>query len=185
MIQHAQLSDADRRTSRQYEEAGVFSEVQGHLLDLTAGMNLVHCPDGEQFLEIADVLRRLCRVQSKRVRLQPFGLLGGALLIAPDSPLSSKFGEDRILLDHLRRGANGRQITTTVALAHAPCLAAEAHRLSMEEAAELLIKAEQRIRRENPGMQVASIFQVDYGQGKKELHHVSGKHWEAWRARSS
>lgn len=183
MSQHGQLSAGARSDIEEFCGAGVFGPVRGSELDLSEGLNLVVCSDGEDFSEIFDFWRRLCRGQCRRARVQPFTLLGGGYLLAEGSPVIGDHREDLMLLDHLRRGSRGRKIPTTVIAGQAPCLAANDQALEIPQAIAQLFRGKDRLVKEAISRKAACVVHVNFGCGKREAYHLSRKRWEAWRAR--
>lgn len=179
----AHLIDSDRQLIEILRyQAGVFADVEDHLLDQGNGVIMVTCSDGDQMPDIFSFQEKMRGDHRKNPRIHTIALNGGALLIGENSPLKSD-GEDRVMLKHIKQAIELKGITTIALYVHAPCGAAGLCRLDMRQVLDLLMEAKRRIKTEMPGVTVACFCHVD--NGKKRTYFVSRERYEEWKQRQA
>lgn len=161
---------------------GVLRDVDGHLLDQKDGVILITCSDGDRFF---DIFQHQCRMQAEhRQGLDPrthvFAWHGGALACAPCSPINKRDEDHLVFLNQITAARNMKQIDIVALYAHAPCGAACASGISLEESLLLQMQAKAEIKNLNRGIKVACFFAVDYDGCKKRTYFLSRENWEHW-----
>lgn len=175
-----ELSEKDRRFIRELREANVLQDINGHLLNQEAGAILITCSDADQFF---DMFRQQVRMQADQradPRVHVFAWNGGALALAPNSPINRIANAENVFLQQIEDARAMKKINTVTIYTHAPCGAAQMAGIDLEEGFDLLIAAKQKIRTLNQGIQLASFFHVDYGGKIKRTYFFCRREWEKW-----
>ena len=177
------LSEKDSKLILELREAGVFQDVDQHLIDQSNGIILVTCSDADRFPEIFSHQVRMqadCRADP---RIHTLAWNGGALACAPNSPINKRRGDEQIFLDQVAGARELKSINQVVLGAHWLCGMAAYFHLSLEEVLALQMSAKSEIKRLNRGIQVACFFPIDYGK-KQRTYFLSRPHWEEWAGKS-
>src|SRR6185437_3230389 len=127
----------------------------------------IACADGDRFPEAFDFHRTCCGEEScihSQLRH------GGALVLAPASPLGRRGGLDHrgCYLHELKESVDIKQTKEFVLYAHFPCGAASAAHISAKDALDLLVSAKDYLRHEIEGAQVSLFIHVDYEGHRQE-----------------
>ena len=171
------LSKEDLEAVRQLRDLNILDEVKGHLLDQRKGIILISCADGDQFNDIFSQKVKLQEGHCEYPRVHTFCWNGGALRLAPNSPVN-KPGRStcRDLLDEIKDARMMKAIDTIALYIHAPCGKARAYNLSFINEINLLMSAKTNIKKENPNIHVACFGHIDYGD-KKRTYFISRENW--------
>lgn len=175
------LSKQDRDFARALRLANVFQDVASKELDLSNGVIIVPCADGDQMPDLFTYELGLFADLGIPPRVHEIALNGGALLIPKDSQVRREGSEDRVLLQHLKDAQTLKGIDLVMLYAHAPCGAAALGGLDLKSVVALLVAAKARIKSEIPTLKVAAFLHMDWGEGKKRTYFVSREKWEGWR----
>ncbi len=167
------LTDDDRTLIKEFLGCGILRDLNAHLIDQSNGAILVTCADGDQMSDLFHHHERIAREGGGTPRLHTLALNGGALLLAPSSPLNRQFHEDEVLLHHITVARQLKDIHTIVLYAHAPCGAAGAFHLTFLQVLEYLMEAKRSLKNGNGKIKVACFCQIDYGTGEKRTYSVS------------
>ncbi len=178
---------------------GVLQDVDAHRIDAGQGVVLVTCGDGDQVSDILEHVQLVCLEHCQTPRTHLLCQNGGALNLPRDSPLRRWFmldgvvsaqppTRDLVLLDDIFAACEMKGIETVILLAHAPCGAARAARLSLEDTVRLLISAKRRIKDLAKSMdktlRVACFYHVCWesaeGSPSRRTYFVSTEAWRAW-----
>ncbi len=176
----AGLLAADRAFIEKLRKAGVFLDVENHLIDQTAGVILVTCSDADRFCDIfmhQIYMQSGCRPDP---RIHVLAWHGGALACAPCSPINRRKHADDVFLDQIIDARALKGINVVALYAHAPCGAAGHHGVSLERVIALQVRAKRRIKALNEGVMVVCFFHVDYGNGKQRTYFLCREKWEQW-----
>lgn len=175
-----ELSEKDRRLIRELREADVLQDIDGHRLNQEDGAILITCSDADQFF---DMFRHQVKMQADQrtdPRIHVFAWNGGALALAPDSPINRITHAEDVFLQQIADARSMKKIDTVALYAHAPCGAARMAGIDLEESFVLLISAKQKIKTLNQGIQLANFFHVDYGEKVKRTYFFCRQKWEKW-----
>lgn len=82
------LADEALKTIEELREFKVLDEVQNHLLDQRNGAILITCSDGDQMYDIFKYHVKMQKEQCADPRIHTFAWHGGALRLAPNSPIN-------------------------------------------------------------------------------------------------
>lgn len=175
------LSKQDHELARVLRLANVFQNVASKELDLSEGVIIVPCADGDQMPDLFTYELGLFAELGIPPRVHEIALNGGALLIPQDSPVRREGAEDRVILQHLRDAQALKGIDLVMLYAHAPCGAAGLAGLDLRGVVKLLMAAKTRIKEEIPSLKVAVFIHMDWGDGKKRTYFVSRDRWENWQ----
>lgn len=162
---------------------GIFLSVDDSKRNLSRGLIVVPCSDCDQWEHMVAEIRERFRVQEMLPRFHPLALNGGALLIPDGSPLPGAEYMGRSLLECIQFARHKKGIELIHLYAHYPCGVAGEVGLSLEECVDLQMQAETRVKAENPGMRVDSMFHVDWegangsGRPAKETFFISHQAW--------
>lgn len=174
------LSKQDHELARALRLADVFQNVTSKELDLSEGVIIVPCADGDQMPDLFTYELGLFAELGIPPRVHEIALNGGALLIPRDSKVRRDGSEDRVLLQHLRDAQALKGIDLVMLYAHAPCGAAALAELDLRGVVSLLMAAKSRVKAEVPSLKVACFLHIDWGDGKKRTYFVSRDKWECW-----
>ncbi|RJQ36363.1 hypothetical protein C4552_03690 [Candidatus Parcubacteria bacterium] len=125
---------------------GVLKDVDGHRLQPQQGVVAAICGDGDQSEDVFDFLSGICRRHGNGPRVHLVALNGGPLLAPEDSPLSVGLPDGAVLVRHIIKGLKLKNIDVVIALGHAPCGAAHAHKMDPEQVIGGIVAAKRRIR---------------------------------------
>lgn len=153
----AHLSDQDSASIKELRAKGVLTEVWKCRLPIE-GIIIVTCADGDQMADLFAFQQELMVKQGLVPRIHTFGLNGGALLLAPNSPVTSKLAEDKVLLDQIETGAKLKKMNSVILYAHAPCGAAALAHLSVKDELHLLFTAAERVKKECSSIKAVTCF---------------------------
>jgi hypothetical protein len=167
---------------RKLREHGVFLEVDVHKRRLERGMILVVCPDCDQREDMMGHAEWMFRQLKLPPRMHALALNGGAKLLAEGSPLSNAALKGAMLLEDIGGARHLKGIDTIALYAHYPCGAARLAGVNFETAVDLLMRAETRVKAQEPTAWVDAFVHVDHGDGRKRTYFVSHGAWLAWRA---
>ncbi len=170
------LSDEDRQAYSKLRERQILINVDAHRLDLSAGVILVACSDGDQLPDIFNNLSHSFEGQRPTARIHTIALNGGALLLPANSPLVTPHREDEVLLEHIRVARELKGIDTVALYTHAPCGAGGMAGLTLEQEIDLLLSAKSRIKEELIDVKVACFCHIDRGDDKR-TYFVSRNRW--------
>jgi hypothetical protein len=170
------LSDTDRDTYKRLRKQGILSDVDAHRLDLTAGVILVACSDGDQLPDIFNNISHSFEGQRQSARIHTIALNGGALLLPENSPLVTPHREDEVLLEHIKVARELKNINTIALYTHAPCGAGTLAGLTLEQELDLLLAAKVRIKESLPGIKAVCFCHIDRGESKR-TYFVSRNKW--------
>lgn len=173
-------------------EGKVLLDIDPYLLNEEDGAIVVTCADGRYFSNIFahhDQMQRNCR---EYPLIHPLSRHGGALLLAPGSPLVPQWctaQED--LLREIGEAMDWIKIKKVVLSAHYRCGKAASCNVDATEAMRLLFAAKRRVKEvfswRHP--MISAYFHVDFGQdfrsfGKKKQvlsYYASREGWEQLR----
>ncbi|MFZ6014982.1 MAG: hypothetical protein ACOYUZ_01340 [Patescibacteria group bacterium] len=170
------LSNEDRRTYARMREQHILDDVDSCKLDISNGIILVTCSDGDQILDTLEHAQRLFHEQNIKPRIHVIALNGGGLLISDKSPLVASKREDLTILEHIAVAQKLKGINTVAIYTHAPCGAGTLAGLTLEQEIELLLSAKVRIKETIPDTNVSCFCHIDRGNGKR-TYHVSRNRW--------
>jgi len=170
------LSDADRGAYSLLREQQILVDVDSHRLDLSAGVILVACSDGDQLPDIFNNISHSFAGQRSTARIHTIALNGGALLLPANSPLVTAHREDEVLLEHIRVARQLKGIDTIALYTHAPCGAGTIAGLTLKQEIDLLLSAKSRIKEEFSDAKVACFCHIDRGDSKR-TYFVSRNRW--------
>lgn len=182
------LSDGDVATIKMYRKAGVLQEVKSHLLDQTDGAVVVTCADGDRSYDIFMNHAEMQRTHREDPRIHWLTRNGGALRLAPDSPLNIPGRSTQIdFLEEIGEALSLKGIKVVALYAHAPCGKAGAHGLSLPQTLSVLMAAKSVVRESFPGIIVRCFYHVDFGpayakfgKSSQQLTYFLNKEmWEA------
>jgi hypothetical protein len=184
------LSTEDRNTYNLLRKQEILLDVESHRLDLTAGVILVACSDGDQLPDIFSNISNSFAGQRSSPRIHTIALNGGALLLPENSPLVTAHREDEVLLEHIKVARELKNIDTVALYTHAPCGAGTLAGLTLEQELDLLLIAKTRVKETLPGIKVACFCHIDRGESKRTyfvsrnkwiLQHMYPENPEMWR----
>lgn len=174
------LLKQDRELAQALRSANVFQNMASRELDLSDGVIIVPCADGDQMPDLFTHELGLFAELGIPPRVHELALNGGALLIPQDSPVRREGTEDRVLVQHLKDAQTLKNINLVMLYAHAPCGAAALAGLDLRGVVKLLMAAKTRIKEEIPTFKVACFLHIDWGGGKRRTYFVSRDEWEEW-----
>lgn len=179
-----QLTNTDRSVAEKLRKAQVLLDVFAPKLELTRGVIMVACADGDQMPDLFAFETGLFRAAHIPPRIHELALNGGALLIAKGSPVRRAGSEDEVLLRHIADGRTLKEIDSVMLYAHAPCGAAALAHLDLRGVISLLMKAKTRIKQELADLKVACFLHIDWGD-RKRTYFVSRDAWESWQGENA
>jgi hypothetical protein len=182
------LSKSDAAAIKLYVEASVLCSVEPHLIDQTDGAIVVTCADGDRSYDIFMHHAEMQRLHRPDPRIHWISRNGGALRLAPDSPLNKPGHSTQIdCLDDIGEAIMLKGMKVIVLYGHAPCGKAGHHGLSLHETLRLLISAKRVVLEHFPDLVARCFYHVDFGpdyealgRRKQQLTYFLNR--EAWEA---
>ncbi|MDO8663319.1 MAG: hypothetical protein Q7K28_00545 [Candidatus Wildermuthbacteria bacterium] len=173
------MSPADQAILRELRQFDVFVDVNPALMNLSNGVCMVPCADGDQFDDVYAHMKKFVLQQRETPRIHPLPQHGGALVISASS-LLNRNSRGSNLLEDISAVPGMKEIYTVALYSHAPCAAADRANLSLLKQISLLKEADAMIQTQLPHLQALSFFQTDTGSAKKRTYFVSGVKWREW-----
>ena len=172
------MTAVDQEFAQMMRDNRVFEDIDPSKLDLSKGVILVACCDGDQ---IDDRYRFWCSLLESHGLPQRVHLItrhGGALRLAENSPLNKPGRTTDIdLIEEIEEAAPLKDIWTVILEAHGPCGKARACGLSLEASTDLHIRGKQRLRSRRNDITYATVYHIDWIHGnqpcKKRYYHFS------------
>jgi len=187
------LSETDAQVLQLMRNADVFTDLENHRItnDEPTGSICFTCADGHQ---IGDIYTRHSNIYEEEACIHTFGLNGGALLLAPNSPLLPLIfpeGVHAFLIQQIDDAMKMKGINLCAIYTHFPCGAATSARLSIMDQLGLVVSAKTFLKKRFPTLKVPLFVHVHwpYRSGDSEqpprpsmrrTYYMSGKHAEAW-----
>lgn len=170
-------------------EGSVLLDIDPYLLVEEDGAIVVTCPDGRYFSDIFSHHSRMQQNYREYPLIHPFGMNGGALLLAPDSPLVSPGSTIQAdLLRGIIEAMEWIKIRKVVLSAHYRCGKASNCGVGATETIRLLFAAKKAVKTwlERYGPVVSCYFHIDFGidfkeRGKKKRvlsYYANREGWE-------
>ncbi len=170
------LTEGDVQILKQLREEGVLSEVSLDSMDLSNGVIMLTCADGDQFESYYSHLAELTKKQLARPRVHTLALNGGALLLSDLWPTK----EEGVALErHISAAVDLKKIYTVVLFVHAPCGAAGLCHWTIEQVIDAGVQAKTRIKSLRSDVKVICLIHVDWGHDKKRTYFLSRDKWLA------
>jgi len=172
------LSAADRRAYTLLRNSRILDDVEAHRLDLTKGVILHACADGDQSFDLFTHLTKVVTVQRTDPRIHWFGDNGGALILPTNSPFNvNRRGENR--LEEMQEAHDLKGICTVALYSHAPC-GKVGGSMNLTAQVNHLVRAKIQVKERFSWAHVACFFHMDLGEGNKHTYFVSRKNWEEY-----
>ena len=147
-------------------EKAVLLDIEPHLIEEEDGAIMHVCGDCDCFSDIFVHHGRIQRTCRPNERIHTFAGNGGALVLAPHSPLVSRgstIQED--LFRQTKQAMDWKKIKKIIVAAHYPCGMAKACHLSPEQIILLLFQAKRAMKDRLAEFEpkVSAYFHIDYG----------------------
>ena len=175
-------SDHDRQVLASLREDGLIDHLPERLNTLTAAVHIMcsdpfRCPESHQ---------HICRLIPKREGSEeptvfPLYYPGGALLLAPDSPVLPQGSTiDRDWITAIRMAYEAFGITAVLGESHIACAMAYRHRLDAFRVCELTLRAKRRVEEEVPGVEFFPLLHTHgfRGEERKLSYLIPLERWE-------
>ena len=176
-----QLSRQDRMLIPALRNAGVLQDLDPRLLNQEKGAIAVMCSDGDRFFDAISHHARTQAPYRPTPRIHTLAWHGGAIACAPCSPVNkTKRHADQLFIDLIADARTMKDMDLVALYGHAPCGAAYACGLPLEAVFALMMRARERVRATNHGIQTACLFHADYGEGKMKTYFFSCAQWQHW-----
>jgi hypothetical protein len=177
----ATLTEQDRNLIAAYRSAGVLDDLDSHKLDPQDGLIFLMCGDPDQHPEAYSHAIREITKAGYPSRIHAPSPLGGALRLAPDSPVNEATpGYDLCLLYDLNLVREKKGINTYALCVHAPCAVAALAGMSFADIIRYAFAAKLRIKQTMPEAKVAVFCHIDRGDGDKKTYFVCRARWEQY-----
>lgn len=170
------LTPFDMEVIEQLREAQVMEEMNGNKLDLSRGVIVIRCPDGDQMLDSIEHDRRVAIDADVIPRIHLLTCHGGCMAIAPNSPLYPNMGIDEFLLKEIEEAEALKEIHVISAEIHVPCGKAKVCGLTLVHQIILQMAAKPRIKAVDPTNKVMCRIHVDRGD-RKRTYFISRTRW--------
>lgn len=178
---HKPLQDTDRLDIQMLLDARVLGHHIPERLNVSDGVILVCCADGDQFAKMMDHMRDTVIVAGVKPRIHTLAHHGGALLVSPQCPLFKEHKIDLFMRTQLQQAQTMKDINTVVLSVHAPCGAASMAKLSTIELIDHMMRAKLVVKADLPQVKVLCVLFVDFGNGDKRSFTVARKDWDRFR----
>jgi hypothetical protein len=178
------LRPFDQQVIRELHDAGILEDMSVHDLDLSRGIIVIRCPDGDQMLDRIEHDRRVAIEAGVTPRIHLLTVHGGCMAIADDAPLYPGMGIDTFLLKQIEEAEALKVIHVISAEIHVPCGKAASCGLTLVHQIVLQMAAKPRIKAVDPTNKVICRIHIDYLDGRKRTYFISRTKWLAfWEAR--
>ena len=179
-----QLTPFDADVIEILRQAGVIEDMNGNGIDLSRGVIVIRCPDGDQMLDRIEHDRRVAMEAGVTPRIHLITHHGGCMVVAPDAPLYPGRGIDEYVLEQIREAEALKEIHVISAEIHVPCGKATSCGLTLVHQIVLQMSAKPRIKEVDPTNKVICRIHVDFADGRKRTYFISRAKWIAfWNAR--
>ncbi|MBI4435201.1 hypothetical protein HY630_00875 [Candidatus Uhrbacteria bacterium] len=176
------LSSFDIQVIETLRRAGVIEDMNGNGLDLSRGVIVIRCPDGDQMLDRIEHDRRVAIEAGVTPRIHLITHHGGCMVVAPDSPLYPGRGIDEYVFQQIREAEALKEIHVVSAEIHVPCGKAASCGLTLVHQIVLQMAAKPRIKAVDPTNKVICRIHVDYPDGRKRTYFIGRQKWiEFWQ----
>jgi hypothetical protein len=177
------LTPFDVEVIEQLRDAHVMQTMNGNKLDLSRGVIVIRCPDGDQMLDSIEHDRHVAIEAGVTPRIHLLTCHGGCMAIAPNSPLYPNMGIDAFLLKEIEEAEALKEIHVISAEIHVPCGKAKVCGLTLVHQIVLQMAAKPRIKAVDPTNKVMCRIHVDHGN-RKRTYFISRQKWIAfWNQR--
>lgn len=170
------LHDHDKAYLVNLRANNILEEVEPSSMDLSNGIIIVACADGDQFEDYYSHIAGIAKDVIQRERVHVLALNGGAFLLSESWP-SQK--ESEVLKNHLHTAVDLKEIHTVVLYGHAPCGAAGKCNFDVPTVLYHLAEAKDVAKSIREDIKVICFLHVDWGEGKKRTYHFSRDKYRA------
>ncbi|MBI4438033.1 hypothetical protein HY631_03740 [Candidatus Uhrbacteria bacterium] len=175
-----QLQEFDRQVIDQLRQAQVIEDMSREGLDLSRGVIVIRCPDGDQMLDRIEHDRQTAIAAGVTPRIHLITHHGGCMVVAPDSSFYPGRGIDEYVLEQIREAEALKEIHLVLAEIHAPCGKAASLGLTLVHQIVLQMAAKPRIKAVDPTNKVLCRIHVDFADGRKRTYFISRAKWLAF-----
>ncbi|MDA1038621.1 MAG: hypothetical protein O2877_02955 [bacterium] len=174
------LTDGDRQLIEALKEANVLQNIDPTKIELSDGAIVVTCSDCDQAPDINRHLHDLAVRYRDGERFHTFRLNGGPILI-PDGSPASRYGEDKVLVEHIRDGVSMKGLKRVILEAHAPCGMAKAVDQDLTQVIDLMLNGKTKLKEQIPEIEtVFCMLHIDFGN-KKRSYNITRHDWTNWK----
>ena len=175
------ISEIDQMFVDTLRGADVLQPVNGHNIDQSKGVILVACSDGNQLHDLFTTQVAIQKGQCADPMIHFLGGHGGALKLAPHSPIvKSSRTTDIDLIDEINEAHDMKQTSTVVLYTHVPCGKAYSIDLNFMQVISYQMAAKTRLRGLNPKLKLVCFTHVHHRDGRRRTYYISREAWIRW-----
>lgn len=175
------LDAENRRLIAEMREKNVLGDLDPKQIDVSRGVMLVCCADGDQLDEVFDHMRDTSRSAGHKPRIHTLTGHGGALHLSPHCEPYPGIDVRELKNLEIEEGRHLKDIHTIVLSVHAPCGKAAAMGLNLVDLIGHMMAAKSEIKSRHHGVRVLCMIHVDYGD-RKRSYTISRIDWARYRA---
>ena len=178
-----ELTEQDLALLQDWHKYAVLRDLDRNLLDEGEGAMLVTCSDGNHFHDVFGHHREtklrsgICRDS----RIHPFSWHGGALRLAPNTPVNSFPNEDQVWMKEVVDGWN-MGYGQVALYCHMRCKKATLCNVSSLEVVSIQMQTKKLVKQHCPGIIAACFLHVAYSPVVKRTSFIERVSWESWEA---
>ncbi len=176
------LDQENRRLIADMRAKGILGDVDPNQIDVSKGVILVCCADGDQLDEVFDHMRETSRAAGHKPRIHTFTEHGGAMVLSPQCDPYPGFAARELMHVKIIEGRELKHIDTIVLSVHAPCGKAAVMGLTLVDLIGHMMAAKSDIKARHKGVRVLCMIHVDYGEGRKRSYTISRIDWARYMA---
>lgn len=175
------LVEKELRTVELLRRKGILENVSWEAFHVNYEAIIVDCPDCDQ-KEKARHHAEQVRNMFGSDRVHRIQINGGALNIAPQSPLNCQCSRGEVLKEDIRETIGMKGIERIGLYSHYPCGKGLKHDISLAENIDLLVKGKRHLRELLPNsVVIGCFFYVCLGNNMGRTYFVNRSQWEEWR----
>mgnify|MGYP001616993896 FL=1 len=177
------LTWQDRFCLEQMKQFGLFAEIMPQKLEISNGVIIVPCSDGDQFDDVYGHIAKVCR-EVQIGRIHTVALNGGGILMSNQLPAEQQRHGD-CLLENILTASAIKGIKDIFLYTHFPCAIAMSNGLGVIDQAFYLKMAKTRLKEANLELRIKCFFHVDKydeqegGSHKRRTYFMPKEKWES------
>lgn len=177
----ALLTKKEQGIVREFRSRKIFQDISWNMFHDNPAAIVVDCPDCDQMEKTRHHAGQIRQIFGQ-ARIHRIQLNGGALNIAPHSPLNEILPRGLVLLQEINETIELKRITTVALYAHYPCGKARVHEISLVRGVELFVQGKLYVKKNiPPHVKVGCFFYIPTGEDAGRTYFLGRPQWEEWR----
>ena len=152
------LSAHDKRCINKLIESKLFQRIMTEKLDISNGIIIAPCSDGDQFDDTYKHIASICNMPTNRIH--PVALNGGAILMGNRLP-EEQSGHGDCMFENILKASEIKSIKDVFLYGHFPCAIARANSLGVVDQGLSLMEAKKRLKEAATDLRIRCFFHID------------------------